>query len=547
MAVMTDPEEQSRTFRGKALAPGMGRGPAFVTRAGLDRHGEFFDIHTSEIEREWERLNRAAERIAIDLERLSRQMEEAKDAAFADVFRAHIAMMRDAGLWAEVKGEVESRLISAGAAVDRVFDRWERRFRAMEDDRLRDKADDLRDLARRFVRTLAGEDGHALARMPEGSVLIASRLMPSDIPCLLRRNAAAIVVESSGTASHAALFARESGLPCVGGIIGITESVATGADTLVDADEGEVVFAPDSRRQQAFDRKCRRQGITTAQALARAGEPAIRRDGKRVRVLANIARREDAQLAVDHGADGIGLTRIEHVYMAQREPPDADMLFAALQDILLPAKGLPVTVRLLDAGGDKPIPFLPQPSESNPALGCRGVRYLLQHPRLLQDQLDALLDLAQHFDLRIIIPMVTLPSDVRSVRQCLLERAARKGGKRIPPLGAMIETPAAALSAAAIARDADFLSFGTNDLTQYAFAVDRDNPLVERYYDDAHDVVFQLLDIASKAARGTPLSICGELAGYADSISPLLSRGIETLSVAPPIIPACKEAVRRSA
>jgi len=537
---MAEQGKQNRTFQGKVLAPGMGRGPAFVYRSRLDRHGEFFDIDTSEIGRELERLNQAAERIAIDLEMLARQMEEANGATLGDVFRTHIAMMQDAGLWAEVKEEVESRQISAGAAVERVFDRWERRFRAMEDDCLRDKADDLRDLARRFVRTLAGADGHALARMPDGSVLIAARLMPSDIPCLLRRNAAAIVVESGGTASHAALFARETGLPCVGGIIGITESVESGIITLVDADKGKIVLAPDPHRQQAFDRNRRRQAKAASQALSRAREPAVSKDGKRIRVLANIARREDTQLAMDNGADGIGLYRIEHIYMERQEPPDAEELFAALQDTLLPAKDLPVYVRLLDTGGDKQIPFLPQPSESNPALGCRGVRYLLQHPRLLQNQLDALLDLSQQFDLHVIIPMVTRLSDIRSVKQHLLERAARKEVKRIPPLGAMIETPAAALSAADIARDAEFLSFGTNDLTQYAFAVDRDNPFVERYYDDTHAVVFQLLDIASKATPDIPLSICGELAGYADSISRILSCGIESLSVAPPIIPACK-------
>jgi phosphoenolpyruvate-protein phosphotransferase len=542
---MAEQGKQNRTFQGKVLAPGMGRGPAFVYRSRLDRHGEFFDIDTSEIGRELERLNQAAERIAIDLEMLAKQMEEANGSTFGDVFRAHIAIMQDVGLWAEVKEEVESRQISAGTAVERVFDRWERRFRAMEDDCLRDKADDLRDLARRFVRTLAGAEGHALARMPDGSVLIAARLMPSDIPCLLRRNAAAIVVESGGTASHAALFARETGLPCVGGIIGITESVESGIITLVDADKGEVVLAPDPRRQQAFDRNRRRQVKAASQALSRAREPAVSKDGKRIRVLANIARREDTQLAMDNGADGIGLYRIEHIYMERQEPPDAEELFAALQDTLLPAKDLPVYVRLLDTGGDKQIPFLPQPSESNPALGCRGVRYLLQHPRLLQNQLDALLDLSQQFDLHIIIPMVTRLFDIRNVKQRLLERAARKEVKHIPPLGAMIETPAAALSAADIARDAEFLSFGTNDLTQYAFAVDRDNPFVERYYDDTHAVVFQLLDIASKATPDIPLSICGELAGYADSISRILSCGIESLSVAPPIIPACKEAVRR--
>lgn len=544
---MVGKEARSKIFKGKTLAPGMGCGLAFIYRSRLDRHGEFFDIDASDIEKELKRLNQTAERIADDLERLAKQMKTENGSTLSDVFHTHIAMMQDAGLWAEVKEEVEHQQVSAGAAVKRVFDRWERRFRAMEDDCLRDKADDMRDLARRFVRTLAGIDEHALASMPQDSVLIATRLMPSDIPCLLRRNAAAIVLEAGGAASHAVLFARESGLPCVGGIIGITTSAEPRANTLVDADQGKIILEPEPHQQQAFDRKHSQQAKLASLSLGRAREPALTRDGKRIRVLANIARQEDTQLALDNGADGIGLYRIEHIYIERQNAPDANEIFEALQHTLLPAKDLPVYVRLLDAGGDKQIPFLPQLSESNPALGCRGVRFLLQYPEYLLHQLDALLDLSQRFNLYVIIPMVTLTSDVQSIKQHFKERAARKGVKRIPPLGAMIETPAAALSAADIARVADFLSFGTNDLTQYAFAVDRDNPSIEQYFDDTHSVVFQLLDIARKAAKNVPLSICGELAGYADRIGQLLACDIGSLSVAPAMIPACKEVVRNAA
>ena len=203
-----------------------------------------------------------------------------------------------------------------------------------------------------------------------------------------------------------------------------------------------------------------------------------------------------------------------------------------------------MNVRLLDVGADKPLPFIDMPREQNPSLGQRGIRFLLQYPELLQTQMDALLQLSPDFDLRILVPMVTLPGDMAAVEEALRASASRARTSRVPALGAMIETPAAALAAADISRHASFLSFGTNDLTQYSFAADRENASVDTYFDDTHDVIFRLISMVHGDIPDMPLSVCGELAGRSNATSRLLGCGITSLSVVPLAIPTIKEAVR---
>jgi len=270
------------------------------------------------------------------------------------------------------------------------------------------------------------------------------------------------------------------------------------------------------------------------------------RDGVAIVVLANVGCREDVERAMKNGADGIGLYRTEQTYMGRTKPPDADELYDEMRTALEPAKGKGVCVRLLDAGADKPLPFLGFLAETNPALGRRGIRLLNKHQRLMETQLRAILKLAGDFDVSILIPMVTLPHDMVPVREALDRIGTERGGGALPRLGAMVETPAAALSVPMIAPHVDFLSFGTNDLTQYAFAADRDNAAVEMYFNDSDAAVFRLLRIAHDDAPRMPLSICGELAGRAVHIPTLLRCGIRTFSVAPPLIPVIKEAIRSS-
>lgn len=533
----------TNTFlQGKPLSPGLGCGKAFVYRNNVTRLGEFCEICAEDVEKECQRIDSAIAQIGRDLSALAQIAESEIGTSGSGVFQAHKMMITDSTLQDEIKKELEQEKVSAACAARAVFRRWELRFSAMESDCARAKADDMQDLMRRFLRTLAGVRFHALVVMPPGSVLFASRLMPSDIIHLLRSQAAAVVLDADGTASHAVIFARECGLPCIGRIS--SDDAYSGQLTLVDGSEGCVIIDPGPEQRHAFEAKHERYQQAQVRARAHAKEPATTKSGKTVGVLANIGRVEDTQNAVANGADGIGLYRIEQIYMGLHELPNTAMLRDELRKTLEPAQGLPIVVRLLDVGADKELSFDEYNNEPNPALGCRGIRFLLKHPDLLQTQIEALLQLSTDFDLRILVPMVTLSSDMHQVHERLQTTAARMKVSSIPELGAMIETPAAALAAGEIAQRADFLSVGTNDLTQYTFAADRQNSNVDTYFNDAHDIIFRLLKIIREEASLTPLCVCGELAANAKYTSRIVENGITTLSVAPLKVAAIKEAVR---
>jgi len=539
-----DDAKTAMTLSGKTLSPGLGEGQIFVYRDVLARFDEFYNTDAGQVEDELTRLDRALLRISDDLAALADRVEKEIDSELSGVFHAHLAMVRDQSLRTEVENEIRDELISAGSAVRTVFRRWELRFQSMEDEVAKQKGDDMRDLARRLVSALAGVHAHALEDIPRGSVLVAKRLLPSDTVFLARNTAAAALLEFGGKGSHAALFAREIGLPCVTGLPDLLEIVSEGSFALVDADEGQAIINPTAKQKELFRAKGERQAQTSEKVRERAHEPAVTRDGARIAVLANVGDAEDTRVAVENGADGVGLYRLEQAYLGRQRPPSVDELLAEMQETLRPAKGLSVYVRLLDVGSDKPLPFLEMPRECNPSLGQRGIRFLQEYPELLHTQLFALLQLSSDFDLHILVPMVTLPCDMEVVEGALREATSRRKTSDAPKLGAMIETPAAALAAPGIMKHAEFLSFGTNDLTQYSFAADRENEAVDLYFDDTHDVIFRLIRLVHDDLPDVPLSVCGELAGRSAAARRLVECGVTSLSVVPPSIPAIKEAVR---
>jgi phosphoenolpyruvate-protein kinase (PTS system EI component) len=315
-------------------------------------------------------------------------------------------------------------------------------------------------------------------------------------------------------------------------------------DVLVDGSRGTIVVAPDAEMRRTF--AARREAFDRAALECRAAcqAPAFTLDRVRITVGANLGAHDDAELAIDHGADEVGLFRIEQLYLGRALPPSEDELFEELRALTAPLRRKPVTIRLLDVGGDKPLPYLPLPREANPSLGRRGVRLLLDYPQLVRTQLAALFRLAQEHDVRILVPMVTLEEDVRAMRALFDETAGILATAKRPPFGAMIETPAAALGIATIVPHVDFLSVGTNDLTQYTLAAARDDPGVSRYYDEMHAAVLRLLGIIAVDAAAVPVTVSGELAGHADAIPHLLRLGFRSLSMAVGSIPAAKELIR---
>jgi len=531
---------------GRVISPGLAEGRTFVHRDMLQSLDAPVAIETENVEQELGHLEDATALITGDLLVLATRVEKEMDSRLASIFETHQVMLNDPALKEELRSEIRGNLVSASSAVKSVFLRWEKRFVLMESQMARQKGDDLRDISNRLSDALAGIKIHPLERIPAGSVLVAKRLLPSDTIFLSQHSAAAVLMEFGGTGSHAALFAREMGLPCIANIPQILKRIPANAWVLVDAHLGEVIVHPQAEHKIAFQQKVATRQAVFVAAQQRARDPAVTRDGVTIAVFANVGCREDTERAMANGAEGIGLYRTEQAYMGRMIPPTFNELLDEMRGALEPAKGKPICVRLLDIGADKPLPFIGFLAESNPALGRRGIRLLHEFPHLLEMQLRAILILSREFDLRILVPMVALPEDLVQVQECLTRLGAELGVTPLPSLGAMIETPAAALSTQVLEPHVEFLSFGTNDLTQYAFAADRENAAVEQYFKDSADVIFRLLRIAHEDAPLLPLSICGELAGRTAHITKLLHCGIRTLSVAPPLIPIIKEALRES-
>ena len=534
------------TLQGTPISPGLAQGLVHVHHGLLGPIDVPVDIEHNDVNEEFSRLDSATTRISDDLFTLAARVETEIDSRLAEVFGSHQLMLYDSSLREELRKEIVDNLVNASTAVKTVFLRWEKRFLLMESQIARDKGDDMRDISIRLRNALAGITVNPLEEIPDGCVLATTRLLPSDTVFLAGRSTAAVLLEYGSTGSHAALFAREMGLPCISGFPCLLTTIPHGALALVDADAGIVTLRPREKQKVIFRKKVTDKAQKYELARSHALSPAITKDTVTISVLANVGCSNDTEKAMLNGAEGVGLYRLEQAYLGRVVPPDTDELVAEMRQTLAAARGRPVYVRLLDIGSDKPLPFTGFLAETNPALGRRGIRFLREYPGLLQTQLRAMLEISSEFDIRILVPMVTLPDDVAVVREQLMQLCSRLRIASPPQLGAMIETPAAALAAQEIARHADFLSFGTNDLTQFVFAADRENAAVEDYYRDTSEVIFRLLRLTHDDVPDIPLSLCGELAGRPEHIPRLLQCGIRTFSIAAPLIPIIKETIRNS-
>ena len=525
------------------ISAGLASGRVWVAGDLLDRSAETQRIEPRQVDAEMERVRRAVLQVEAELEESARRVGEQIDPSLAGIFRAHRLMLENLLASNEFETEMRESLTSPAETVKSVFRKWEAKFAAIQDETLRQRADDILDLARRVLRQLEGADAFGLAAMPTGSVLVTQRLLPSDVVAISPGDVTAIVVESLGQGSHAALLTREKGIPTLAGLPGLLSRIHSGDEALVDAFRETLIISPDPERRHDFDRRLEEYRASLLTCKWTCHRPAITRDHQTVSVEANLAVHASVEAVIENGADGVGLLRIEELYFG-RELPSEEELFSELQQLVAPLREKPVTIRLLDVGGDKAISSLRLPFESNPLLGQRGVRLLLAYPQLARTQLRTLLRLSQAQDIRILVPMVTIERDMRQMRELLAAVAHEMGIEKLPPLGAMIETPAAALTVGQIARHADFLSVGTNDLTQYTLVAGRDNAAVSDYYEETHPSMIRLLGIIIAEASGKPVTICGELAGREEVIPTLLELGFRALSVSPPLIPTTKELIR---
>jgi phosphocarrier protein FPr len=534
-------------LKGSAVAPGVAVGPARRLRrilAPLPSPA----VPAGDPEAEWAALERALRATAADIELARASVARWADVRDAAIFDAHLLLLEDEALLSEVRADVFARHDDAAHAWERAVAAAAEAWEALEDPYQRARAADLRDAGAQVLSHLCGAD--AIAGALEG-VVVAADLAPADVAALDPATTAAVALAGGSPTSHAAILIRALGLPAVAGAGAALLSVPDGTPLVVDGDAGAVTVAPAPEAVAAAERRRDVQLQAAAAAGAAAAGPAVTRDGVTVRVEANIAGPQDVPAAVACGADGVGLLRTEFLFLGAAAMPGEDEQAAAYAAVADALGGRPLAIRTLDAGADKPLPYLALPPEANPFLGMRGLRLSLARPEQLRRQLRAILRAAAGRDVRVMFPMVADVDELRRARETLDEArvSLRAQGVTVPDrieTGIMLEVPSAALLAEKLAPLVDFFSIGTNDLTQYTLAAERGNPGVAGLFDPLHPAVLRLIErtTAAAATAGGRVAVCGEVAADRRAVPLLVGLGVTELSMNPVSVPAAKEAVR---
>jgi phosphoenolpyruvate-protein phosphotransferase len=490
--------------------------------------------------REREELDRARSNVRLRLERV----RNTGGAARQEIISAHLEFLDDPTL-NESAHELIAQGKSAGYAWRHAIRRSIAALASLDDSRLRERADDLLDVEAHVLLALAGEARPMHLPLPEQAVLLADDLLPSELTALDARRLVAIALSGGGATSHVAILAAAMEIPMLIGLGGELRKITDGQTLIVDADGGTLFTAP-AAAAVAKGRSTIEARLAHGAALRLAAAKECRSlDGTRVEIFANLGSVTDAIAAVASGAEGCGLLRTEFLFIDRETPPTEDEQTQAYQSIANTLGGRPLILRMMDVGGDKPLRYLPLPVEANPALGLRGVRTALLHPNLMRTQLRAALRVQPFGVMRLLIPMITDLSEILAVRQVIDELAAELTLEGRVALGAMIETPSAALTAAVLIRAVDFLSIGSNDLTQYTLAMDRGHSELARRTDALHPAVLQLIAATAIAgdAAGKLVAVCGGVAADRTAVPILLGLGVRELSVVPAAIPALKRQI----
>ncbi len=559
---------QERRFAGIPVSAGVAIGPVFGTSEPepvIARH----KIHAADIAAESARLDVAIAQSRKQLGKLRGRLTllpEDSQAEIAPLIDVYTRMLGSSRLMRGVRQRIEGTLVSAETAVIEEADAIAAAIMAQAapdssaEDRasLRRRGDEVHEIARRLVRNLTRAPFRSFAGLPEGAVLISEELRPADAALLNPSRVAGVATEEGGADGHTAVMLRALGLPAVLGVAGLTQAMRPGDMAIVDGIAGTVTLHP-SAESLASARRAVTAFARERQRFARLRRlPAETEDKEPVELQANLELPIELPLIVQSGAVGIGLLRSEFLFMNRETPPDEATQTESYRAIVEAMHGDPVTIRALDWGGEKEIEalanagYVPDTIDANPALGLRGIRLLLREPELFETQLAAILRAAVAGPVRILLPMVTNLSEVRAAREIYerVIRRLRRRGERIPekppPLGIMIETPGAALSADALALEADFFAIGTNDLTAYTLAVDRGDADVATLYDPTHPAVLRLIQFATEAAlrMRMPVSVCGEMAANPLLTPLLLGIGLRSFSMSASSVPRVKQVVR---
>ena len=466
-----------------------------------------------------------------------------------EIFAAHLEMLEDPMLSDSVTEAIDEGA-DASHAVEATCAQICMMFAGVEDEYLRSRMDDVRDVCSRLEDAISGRTDSPWKDMPEGSIVVSEELLPSDIAGMDLSRVEGFVAATGSRTSHVCIMAGSSGIPAIVSVD--ISGIRSGDLILMDAGSGKVITDPSEAEAESFRRRIDALEDEKRLAQALAHSPAVTRGGTTVPVLANAGSIEDVGAAIAAGADGIGLLRTEFVFMHAQDLPSEEEQYGIYRAAAEVCGDRPLTIRTLDIGGDKPLPYLQMPREANPFLGVRGIRFSLRHMEVFATQMRAILRASVHGNVRVMFPMIAAASELAKARECLRQcmDGLRNEGIAFDEgmeVGMMVETPAAVLDAETLAAECDFFSIGTNDLTQYLMAADRGDDAVAYADSDTDGPVSRAVEMVVSAAHkaGIKVGMCGEMASDPARTGKLVATGLDEFSVAAPAVAAVKEMIRR--
>ena len=522
-------------YKGIAGSEGIGIGKVVL----IEEHDLTVEKKSvTDTDAELKRLQDAIEKFVSITNEMADKMAKTVGEQDADILRGHIIMLQDPMIEEQISALMISEKISAEMALEQVLDQTAEMFAAVPDELIQQRATDLMDIKSRMLKILMGIEEVDISQVPENTVLVARDLTPSMTAGINPANIAGILTEVGGRTSHSAILARAMEIPAVLSIEGICGIVKNGDTVVLDGSKGEAIVNPDEATVKEFEKKFADYAAEKELLKAYKGKPSETKDGVKVELVSNIGKPEDADKVVECDGEGIGLFRTEFLFMDRDSVPTEEEQFEAYKKVVETMKGKPVIIRTLDIGGDKAIPYLGLETEENPFLGFRAIRFCLKRRDIYEVQLRALLRASAFGDIKIMVPLVTGVDELRAVKVILedIKRQLDKEGiayNKDVKVGVMMETPAACMMADALAKEADFFSIGTNDLTGYTMAVDRGNAKVAYLYSTYNPAVLRAIKriIECGKAEGIMVGMCGEAAADPKLVPLLLAFGLDEFSV----------------
>lgn len=527
-------------MKGLGVSPGIGIGNAFI----IDKKTMNIERkHVVDTDSEIKRFRNALEVGKIQLNELYLKTLEEVGEKEAQIFKSHEMMLEDDTLSSDVEIRIKKENINAEFALNETSNTYIKMFENIEDEYLRERADDIRDVMTRVIKILLGVNNTDYSKLEENSIIIAKDLTPSDTAQIDKSKVAAMITEMGGKTSHAAIIARIMGIPTVVGLDNITGKIKPNDFVICDGKSGKVLINPNQKQLKYYTQKKEKEEEIGNELKKQISLPTVTKDGFKVSLAANIGTPRDVDMVLENDAEGIGLFRSEFIFMNRELSPTEDEQFEEYKEVLSRMKNKPVIIRTLDIGGDKDVPYIDIPKEMNPFLGYRAIRLCLGNIDVFRTQLRAILRASIYGNVKIMFPMISTMKELKDAKKILEEAKSELKKEGIPfsdkiEIGIMIEIPSAAIISDMLAREVDFFSIGTNDLIQYTLAVDRMNSKLSHLYSQYHPALLRLIKgiIENGHKAGIWVGMCGEAAGDPKLIPVFLGMGLDEFSMNAPSV-----------